>query len=486
MRRFLVVLLAIGVASSAMGATITVKKDGSADIDSVALALATISNGDTIIIADSATYEEDLTAGALPGFAASFTLKAADGQTPVIQAVNGLARLEALGIPGTDYMGALFFGCQGVLIEGITFQNLDVSANLAGISGVLTLMDSSDITVRNCTIRAAGAEAGYPADNVNLILAGVTMPPTGIVVEDCISEDGNYGLAVAKLLGGTPTDPSTIVRNCIFRNLEETGIEVDSGAPLESPDPNTIAAGQGNLFENCTVINANTGIQLGGGYNVIRNCEVLGCREHGFDVDLDGDRGTQPITGIVEDSVFIGCAGDGVRIDEGIVSLTNCIVAGSSSEGIHLQNSDNLTTVTVDQCDIYHNLQESDYFEVRVDVGGTDLVQLKISNSNVITEMGGGILNGSVDDFTYFDEEGLFASYCNVISTDERYVNVVVDNDLQVAPAYVSPSIDPDAFTREGFRLPAGSSLLTAGKDGTYIGSQGSGEPVGVKDWSIY
>ena len=162
--------------------------------------------------------------------------------------------------------------------------------------------------------------------------------PTNILVEDCISEDGNYGIGISKLQPGTPTDPSVTVRNCIFRNCEETGIEIDSGAPLESPDPATIAAGAGNLLENNTIINCNNGISLGGGYNVVRNCTVLGCREQGLDVDLDG-RGTQPITGIIEDTVFIGCEGDGARIEQGIVSLTNCIIAGSYSEGMHLRSS---------------------------------------------------------------------------------------------------------------------------------------------------
>lgn len=485
MRSIVSFILILGMASIASGATITVKKDGTADATSVQEALAAATNGDTIVIADSDIYEEDVTAGVAAGLVASFTLKAAEGQTPTIRAANIMERLGDLGIPGTDIMGALFFGCQGVLIEGITFDNLEIALNASGISGALSLFDCSDITVRNCTIRGAGGDGtGYPGDNLTLVAAGIQTAPTGVIIEDCLIEKGNYGVAIAKFQPGTPTDPSVTIRGCTIQNCEEQGIEVDNGAPPTSEDPN-VATGQGNLFENNTIINCNTGIGLGGGYNVIRNCTVLNFRGEGLDVDLDGTSGTQPITGIVENSVFVGNLGDGVRVDEGIVTLSNCIVAGNGSEGIHLRNTDNATSVTVDHCDIYQNLQVDvgALFEVLVDVGTTDLIQLRMTNTNVVGET--GVYNGDVNDPAYFDEEGLFASYCNVFVVDERYTNVVVDNDTELDPKYVNPSTDPETFTREGFQLSSDSPVLTAGENGTYIGSQGPAA-VGVEDWAIH
>ena len=160
MRSLLAIILAVAVAAVAMGGTVTVRKDGTADAASVQVAIAMANNGDTILIEDSATYEEDLTAGEMAGLVKEFTLKAADGQTPVISSVNEMERIEGLGIPGTDYMGTFFFGCQGLLIEGITFENLSTNGNAAEISGVLSLFDCSDVVIRNCTIRAAGGRSG--------------------------------------------------------------------------------------------------------------------------------------------------------------------------------------------------------------------------------------------------------------------------------------------------------------------------------------
>jgi parallel beta-helix repeat protein len=470
------------MASTSLGADVTVSKPGGGGAyTTVQAALATAKNGDTIIIADSEVYVEDVTAGVAAGLVASFTLRAAEGQKPVIRAANTAERVGVLGIPGTDYMGTFFFGCQGVLVEGITFENLDTALDAGGISAALALFDSSDITIRNCTIRGAGGEGtNYPGDNLSVVAGGVQTAPKGVLIENCLVEEGNYGVAISKLQGGTPTDPSVIVRGCTIRNCEETGIEVDAGAPPNNTDPN-VATGQGNLLENNTIINCDTGISLGGGYNVIRNCTVLSCRAEGLDVDLDGDRGTQPITGIVENSVFVGGQGDGIRVDEGIVTLTNCIVAGSGSEGIHLRDSNNETKVTVDHCDIYRNLTAGDLFEVRVDVGATALIQLRMKNTNVVGEA--GIYNGSIDDPEFFDLEGLFASYCNVFAANDRYTNVVVENDRQFDPMYMNPSVDPQTFTRDGFQLSSTSAVITAGENGTFIGSQGPAA-VRVEDWA--
>ncbi|HPO10562.1 MAG TPA: right-handed parallel beta-helix repeat-containing protein, partial [bacterium] len=432
----------------------------------------------------SATYDEDLTAGVAAGLAASFTLRAADGQTPVIRAVNGMERLEALGFPGTDYMGAVFFGCQGVLIEGITFENHTTSANVAGLSSVLTLFDCSSITVRNCTIRGAGgAGTGYPGDNLSIIAAGIQTAPTDVLIEDCLIELANYGPTVAKLVQDTPTDPSVTIRNCTIQNCEETGIEVDAGAYPESADP-LVAKGVGNLIENNTIMNCEGGIQLGGGYNVVRNCTILGCRDDGFNVDMDGDRGTRPIIATVENSVFIGSEGQGMEIEEGQITITGCIAAGSNGEGLWLHDTGQETTVNVNHCDFYRNVLTGDLpYEVRVDLGASAPLYLNMYNSNVVGDS--GLYSGNVNDPTQFEPQGFYAHFCNVFVTSEPFTNVTNLYCWEVDPKFVNPSGDFETFTRDGFKLAEDSPVKTAGTDGSFIGSQGPVQTP-IDEWSIY
>ena len=90
-KSILVTVLCFIAVTSANAATITVAQDGSGMVNSVQAALATVANGDELIILDSATYNEDIVAGALAGFAPQFTLKAAEGQSPTIAATNTAA-----------------------------------------------------------------------------------------------------------------------------------------------------------------------------------------------------------------------------------------------------------------------------------------------------------------------------------------------------------------------------------------------------------
>ena len=485
MRTCAFVLLAMSVfVSTATAATITVKRDGTGDVPSVAMALGAISNGDTIVIGDSATYEEDLTAGAVAGLAASFTLRAAEGQTPTICAANGMARLDPLGLPGTDYLGAVFFGCQGVLIEGITFENQTTSVNMAGVSSILALIDCSNITVRNCTVRGAGGMGtDYPAQNQSIIVIGMQTAPVNVLIEDCLIEETNFGPLISKAQPNAPTDPSVTIRGCTVRNCEETGIQVVNGAYPESIGP-MAAQGPGNLIENNTIINCDGGIQLGGGYNVVRNCTVLASTADGLHVSVDGTLGTRPVIGIVENSAFVGGKEQGVEIENGQVSLTGCIVAGNHEEGLWLHDSGIETTVTVDHCDFYHNaLTAASPYEVRVDVGTGEPMALIMTNSNVVGRR--GLYNGSINDPADFDADALTARYCNVFVDAEPFTNVISENNQQVDPKFVNPTVDVETFTRDGFKLAEDSPVRTAGEGGTPIGSQGSPQTP-VIEWSIY
>ena len=232
---FFTVLLCMGAPTTLFAATITVAQDGSGMVNSVQIAIASAVNGDEIVILDSAIYDEDVVAGAGAGFAAQFTLRAAEGQTPTIRAVNTASRLEALGVPGPDLVGALFSGCMGATIEGITFVNTTTELSAADTSCALGVMDCTDITIRNCTIVGAGGQGtAYAGNNVGTIVAGITFAPTGIVYEDRIIEDCQYGIAFSLFVPGVPVDPSVTVRGCIIRNCNENGIEIHTAA---SPEP---------------------------------------------------------------------------------------------------------------------------------------------------------------------------------------------------------------------------------------------------------
>ncbi len=467
-------IAALIAATGVHAATITVAQDGSGDTTSVSAALASASNGDEIVIADSAVYAEDITGGAGFGLdAAMFTLKAAAGQTPTIKAVNTAERSGFLGIPGPDYFGAFFFGCQGVLIEGITFETSDEMFNAASIASIFSVFDSVDFTIRNCTIRGVGGDIDYPEDNLGMaiISLGAAAITSGVVIEDCLIEETNIGIAIAKFPDMTvPADPSVTIRGCTIQHCD------------------------------------------GGGYSVVRNCTVIDSRGAGISYDRDGARGTSPIIGIVEnctvtgsaddglrlndagdetdtilatvtDCTFVGNEESGARIDGGDATIEDCIFAGNGSYGIWLADDNRATTVNADHCDIYQNHQTSavEPFEVYVQLGSSSLLQLNISNSIVVGEL--GLLNGDFEG--EFDEESLFASYCNVVTADDPFIQVVVDNESNVDPMYVNASIDPNTFTAAGFNLAPDSPALTLDANGSYLGSQGQGE-VDVETWHLY
>ncbi len=478
---FIGFLMVSGMAAET--ATITVSQDGAGMVDNVQTALAIASAGDEIVILDSAVYEEDVIGGAGAGFAGSFTLRAAEGQNPSIVAQNTAERLVALGIPGPDYGGAMFFGCQGVLIEGITFINPNTEVDALGFAGALSILDSFGITVRDCTIRGAGGEGvSYAGNNVGVLIAGVMAAPADILVENCLMEECHIGLATGKLQLGTPTDPTVTVRGCLVQNCNSTGLEADSGSVPGNTDP-TGTAGPGNLFEDNTVINCNVGIMFSGGHGIARRCTVLASRGRGLEVDLDDTRGTRPISGIVEDCYFIGSGDDGVQVDEGFIELSRCIIAGSGNEGIHVRNQELESRLAVDHCDLYYNNQNQTTYEIHVDPTTSELIQLILTNTNVVGFY--GIYNGDLTLADSFDEEALFANYCNVFVEDERYVNVAVTEDRNFDPLYISPTADPYTFDPAGFAIANDSPIKNLADDGSAIGSQGV-QPVCVDAWMVY
>lgn len=480
---FLNVLLCLLISAPVYAGTITVAQDGSGNVTSVQLAVATASNGDEIVILDSAVYNEDLIAGAAAGMAAQFTLKAAEGQTPTIRATNTSARMEDAGIIGLDLLGAIFFGCVGVEIEGITFENQTTDINSNTISSALSLIDSINVTVRNCTIKGAGGPGtGYAGFNFGTIVYGATLAPKGIVYENCLVEECHFGIQVLKVAEGVPVDPSVTIRGCTIQNCNGNGIEMDCAATPNPEDPSRVAAGEGHLIENTRIINCQNPATLGGGKITLRHCTILGNRGY-INVDKQ-DSGELPILADFDDVAIIGSEKMGIRVIDGKVNLSHCIIAGCYSEGLAAEKEAEEAIVTVDHCDFYQNLSETaDSYELRLHPATVLDRKLTVTNTNIIGIA--GIFNGDLADPDYFEPDAAIASYCNVVTEYENYLNVTADHGVSLDPAYVNPTIDPDSFTRAGFQLKDNSSVLTAASDGSYIGSQGPVQ-VTVSSWMVF
>ncbi|MBD3265471.1 hypothetical protein GF373_02275 [bacterium] len=480
---FSVFMLFVLLASPGFAATITVARDGSGDMNSVQLAVATMADGDEIVILDSAVYEEDLTGGAGAGFAGQFTLKAAEGQTPTIRAVNEAERLESIGAPGVDYLGAFFSGCVGVVIEGIVFENFTTDVNVLTISSALAFMDCNDVTVRNCTIRGAGGPGtAYGGFNFGLLVSGQTMASAGMVFENCLVEECHYGVQVLKAAEGVPADPSITLRGCTIQNCNGNGIEIDCAAQPEPVNPNRQAAGEGHRIEDTLITNCQNPLTLGGGKIVVRNCTILGNRGY-INVDKQSS-GELPILVEFDQTAIVGSENIGVRVVGGRLTMTHCIVAGCYNEGIYITENAEEAIVVVDHCDFYRNLiMAPESFELRLETPFELERTLTMTNTNVIGVA--GILNGSMEDFEDYIDGLASASYCNVLTEYEAFSHVDLDHVISEDPLYVNPSAEPATFTREGFKLREGSPVLTAGSGGSYIGSQGPVQ-TGILDWMMF
>jgi hypothetical protein len=484
MKQVLSLALLICIASiTGLAATITVAQDGSGDVDTIQNSVAMAAEGDEILILDSAVYEEDVIAGPLGGFASQFTLKSADGQTPTIRATNTSERLGVIGAPGIDYLGAFFAGCTGVVIEGITFENPTTEINVLTISGVITFMDCFDVTLRNCTVRGAGGPGtSYSGFNFGIIVSGQTVPSSGMLIEDCLVEECHFGIQVLKGNAGEPNDPSVTIRGCTIQNCNGNGIEMDCAAQPNPIDSGRQATGVGHLIEDTQIINCLNPATLGGGQIILRNCTMLGNRGY-VNVDKQ-DSGELPILATFDETAIVGSQNRGIRVIDGRVNLTNCIVAGCANEGLYSALEAEEAIITVDHCDFYQNLVETpELFELRLEPPSALDRTLTVTNSNIIGVA--GILNGSLDIPNDYEEDAAIASYCNFLTDFEPYLQVTVDHEMSEDPLYVDPQTDPDLFTREGFQLQEGSPVLTAAGDGGYIGSQGPVQS-SLSNWMVH
>lgn len=472
-------------ALSAHSVQINVAQNGSGDAASIMEAIQGAQNGDEIIVLDSGVYEEDVTAGAVSGLVASFTLRAAEGQTPTIRSANTAERLGSLGIPGPDYQGVMLFGCQNVVIDGFRIENDNVQPNANGNTAAMAIADSVGVTISDCSFYGpGGVGTSYPDDNFLILIAGVQSPPSDILIENCDFQEGYIGIVSAKFAPGTPTDPSFTVRNCRFENFANNAIEPDNGAPPNNTDPD-VHTGAGNLIEGCWISNSQNSIDVGGGYVVIRDTTMIGCRGSGINADLDGPHGTRPLTVIVDGCNIVGNESYGIRCEEGTLEVKNTIIAGNGREAVFLQDIDVPLSATIDHCDFYYNNTSQFIYEFVAGTRPGGSVSVTMTNTNVIGNS--GVLNGGPENEGVFDPDGFTIETCNLFVDfhDEAAVNIDLIDSVAVDPLYLSPSGEPASFTREGFHLAPGSPVGDQGAGGTFIGAMGP-EGSGIGTWELF
>ncbi|MGC9327790.1 MAG: right-handed parallel beta-helix repeat-containing protein [Candidatus Hinthialibacter sp.] len=457
-------------------AEIIVKQDGTGDAATIQAALQAAQDGDTIIIDDDGRYVEDVTASptlASLGIPAaplsSFTLKAAEGRTPVIEAANADSsqRMAALGIEGKDMLGCVIWGCSGVVIQGIEFMSLDNEVNAFNVQSILVIADSENVTIENCTFRGPNAKSSGEGNAV--LIAGVQAQPylpDNILIRDCLITESHYGVISAVFQKGSGADPNRVtIENCQFIDGFESAIDVDNARQM--------------TVRNCFFDNYNHGVHLAGGNSVIEGCTIFNSKDAGLDCDVDTNW-TDAITGgIVRQCAMIGNGIEvdaaGVRCADGPLRFENCIIAGNSGPGIEVSSgSDTDVDAVFNHCDIYENYGFSEVF-VRSD--GDHGVKLTITNSNIVST-GGGIENE-------LDPSAVIAHHNNVFVKGDAYYNVEAADSVSVDPLYASPANDPAEFSFEDFQLQADSPVLTLSENGNALGAHGTSE-TGVQRWMMH
>ncbi len=464
------------VASTAFGATIVVKQDGTADATSIQAALMAASDGDTIEIADDETYVEDVTASPVLAQAgipaaplASFTLKAREGNNPVLQAANAenSQRMAALGISGRDMLGLVVWGCKGVTIQGIEIVNPENSVNGYNVQSSFIIADCEDILVERCTIRGPGEAS--PGEGNAVLVAGVQAQPfltNNITIRDCLITESHYGIITAVFQKDTGVDPNKVViEGCIFQTGFESAIDIDNA--LEA------------IVRDCTITDYKHGIHFAGGNSLVEDCLVIESKEEGFKTDIDENWNSEIIGGIVRRCAFVGNGVEnprgGVRLTDGPIQMENCIIAGNYGPGVWVTTASTTDVDAVlDHCDIYQNQGD---FQVHIQVDGDMWAKLTMTNCNVV---------GDADGFNNeMYPEDVVVHHNNVYVDGEAYVFVNPEDSLSVDPLYVGAAADPASFTSDGFQLQPDSPVLSAGVDGTYIGSQGVQE-TRIETWMIH
>lgn len=465
--------IGIGLVHSA---TLIVKQDGTGDAATVQAALNAASEGDTIEIGDNGTYVEDVTVspvlsqvGIPAAPLSSFTLQAAGGMHPTIQAANleSSQRMSIVGVPGRDMLGFVVWGCKGVTIKGIEFVNPSNEVNAYNVQSIFVIADSADVTIDDCVFRGPGASS--PGEGNGILIAGVQAQPQktdNVNIINCEMTDTHYGIISAQFQKGAGVDPVHVtIDNCKFENGFESGVDIDNAEHA--------------IIRNCFFDNYNHGVHFAGGNTIVEDCIIINSKHEGIESQVDTNWNDTISGGVIRRCAIISNGLEnqyaGIRCTDGPVTIEHCIIAGSGGPGIEVTTGGAMdVSVTVDHCDIYENFGEGDVMLIKV---GDHNAELTITNSNIVST-GSGILN--------YDLPGaVTAQYNNVFVEGDAYIGVEPHDSISVDPGYESPEFEPDSFSLEGFRLRESSPVLTAGMNDTALGSQGTGE-THIKAWMLF
>ena len=196
-------------------ATLTVKQDGSGDYTTIQAALNAANTSDIIEIQDSETYNE----GELKRIKASLTLRAAAGQTPIIDGED------------SKPTGVEFYN--NWVVEGLTIRNFTGTGHNG--AGLIAVAGNRTVTINNCTVHSCDGD-------------GISTLGVNSVVKNC---------TVFDIRGGRGIDAGVVqditIKNCLVYDTFRDGI---------------FASNNGVVIEHCTIYNSNTDPAVAG-YGII-------------------------------------------------------------------------------------------------------------------------------------------------------------------------------------------------------------------------
>lgn len=450
-------LLSLLLCGTAQPASVTVAQGGGGDHTTVQAGIDAAGAGGTVTILDSATYVEDIV---VTPTVAGITIQAATGQSPTIRAAN--TRLEdtyaALAITPPDRFGASIWA--PCTIQGITFENLDVTANTSLAFGTLTAcalaIHAPDVVVRDCTM--CGPTTGFGDGDWSTCLIVPWGPtPATAQFDNCTFIGGEYGL----------------VNETFGRHIPGwvTGEIIAVGCEMTSSTTNNVVsdAGVTNLMGCVMHSGQGNGISVGGGTVYLDGCDIVNNAGIGLQIEfndsfaLPGDFAVVTAT----DCYIAGNQGTGhnanIQLQEGTLTIDHSIIAnGPNTAAIFIDDNVNAETASapcelhMDFCDIYAPGQDCVLFDQDVN---EHPITVDIKNS--ILDGQNGIINQNPGIHP------MSVSYSSVVAVATALSGVTETANVAIPALYV----DTANGIRTGFQYT--NSNLNVGEAGAWIGSQG-------------
>ncbi len=253
--------------------------------------------------------------------AGTFTIKAGDGFSPVVEGNNNYIR-------GTRNLQTEF------ILEGFTLHG--PSAN--------TLMCSGNVTLRNMTISSGSSNGAHQAIFAVFQATNILFEPgTQLLIEDCnISGPRAY-------LGGVGFQ-TTIIRNSVLSST--------IAAPPIQVQQRDIATGMNLIMEGCTVNHRGSGLifdsQAGaslnsGSVSLVNNVFLGGTLAHG----------NNAVIGILNKAVDVSVRHCTLRANDAGMAIANGVLLGAS-----------VTTTTVEIANTLFDLPHADKIGVSIGDAG--------------------------------------------------------------------------------------------------------------------